>query len=78
MVGVPQAADKKVELGGRNVTRVVGAVPVMVVDGLAVAVPPVMLAVVPAPDVPSSLHTVTKVNTVAEVAVAWVRIKLVE
>ena len=51
-------------------TRVVGAVPVIVVDGLAVSVPPVMLAVVPAPDVPSSDQTVTKVSTVLLVAVA--------
>ena len=60
------------------VTRVVGAVPVMVVEGLAVALPPVMLAVAPAVPVPSSLHTVTKVSTVELVAVAWVLIKLVE
>ena len=56
-------------------TRVVGAVPVMVVLGLAVAVPPVMLAVVPAPLLPSSTQVVTKVSTVLEVAVAVVRIK---
>ena len=42
----------------------------MVVLGLAVAEPPEMLAVVPAPDVPSSLQTVVKVNTVELVAVA--------
>ena len=60
------------------VTRVVGAVPVMVVEGLAVALPPVMSAVAPAVPVPSSLHTVTKVSTVELVAVAWVLIKLVE
>lgn len=59
-------------------TRVVGAVPVIVVLGLFVAEPPLILDVVPAPDVPSSLQTVTKVNTVVLVAVAWVRIKLVE
>ena len=64
--------------GGRYVTNVVGAVPVIVVEGLPVAVPPEMLDVVPAPDVPSSDHTVTKVNTVVDVAVAWVRMKLVE
>ena len=56
-------------------TRVVGAVPVMVVLGLAVAVPPVMLAVVPAPLLPLSTQVVTKVSTVLEVAVAVVRIK---
>ena len=56
-------------------TRVVGAVPVIVVDGLAVAVPPVMLAVVPAPELPLSTQVVTRVSTVALVAVAVVRIK---
>jgi hypothetical protein len=62
--------DRDAVLGGRYVTKVVGAVPEIVVDGLAVAVPPVILAVVPAPDVPSSLQTVLKVNTVELVAVA--------
>ena len=47
----------------------------MVVLGLAVAVPPVMLAVVPAPLLPLSTQVVTKVSTVLEVAVAVVRIK---
>ena len=52
-------------------TRVVGAVAAPIaVAGLATPVPPVMLAVVPAPDVPSSDHTVTKVSTVELVAVA--------
>jgi hypothetical protein len=61
------------------VTNVVGAVAAPIaVAGLVTPVPPVMLAVVPAPDVPSSDHTVTKVNTVVDVAVAWVRMKLVE
>jgi hypothetical protein len=59
--------------GGRYVTNVVGAVPVIVVDGLAVAVPPEMSAVVPAPDDPSLTQVVTKVNTVVDVAVAVVR-----
>lgn len=63
-----------VELGGRYVTKVVGAVPEIVVDGLAVAVPPSMLAVVPAPDDPSLTQVVTKVNTVELVAVAVVLI----
>ena len=53
-------------------TKVVGAVPVIVVDGLAVAVPPSMSAVVPAPDEPSLTQVVTKVNTVELVAVAVV------
>ena len=65
---------RKVVLGGIYVTKVVGAVPVIVVDGLAVAVPPEMLEVAPATPVPSSVQVVTKVNTVAEVAVAVVRI----
>ena len=56
------------------VTRVVGASPVIVVLGLLVAVPPEILALVPAPPVPSSTQVVTRVNTVVEVAVAVVRI----
>ena len=43
---------------------VVGAVPVIVVEGLDVAVPPVMFELVPAALVPSSTQVVTKVNTV--------------
>ena len=62
------------ELGGIYVTKVVGAVPVIVVLGLAVAVPPEISAVVPAPDDPSLTQVVTKVNTVELVAVAVVRI----
>lgn len=50
-----------------------GAVPVIVVDGLVVAVPPLMSAEVPAPDDPSLTQVVTKVNTVLDVAVAVVR-----
>jgi hypothetical protein len=75
IVGVPQLAVRNVVLGGRYVTRVVGAVPVIVVDGLAVAVPPEMLALVPAPLEPLSTQVVTKVSTVALVAVAVTRIK---
>lgn len=63
------------ELGGLKVHKVVGAVPEMVVDGLAVAVPPEMLALVPAPDEPLSAHNVTSVSTVADVAVACTRIR---
>ena len=70
MAGVPHEAVRYVELGGRYVTKVVGAVPEIVVEGLAVAVPPEMLAVLPTTPVPSSPHTVTKVNTVLLVAVA--------
>jgi hypothetical protein len=46
------------------VTRVVGAVPVIVVLGLAVAVPPEMLEVAPTTAVPSSTQVVTRVNIV--------------
>jgi len=55
------------------VTNVVGAVPEIVVLGLAVAVPPVILAVVPAPELPSLTQVVTNVSTVLDVAVAVVR-----
>ena len=54
-----------------------GAVPVIVVLGLAVAVPPEMLEEVPAPELPSLTQVVTKVNTVELVAVAVVRINSV-
>ena len=55
-------------------TNVVGAVAAPIeVAGLATAVPPVMLALVPAPDEPSLTQVVTKVNTVELVAVAVVR-----
>jgi hypothetical protein len=70
---VPQLADRYVVLGGIYVTKVVGAVPVIVVLGLVVAVPPVILEVTPGPELPSSTQVVTKVNTVVEVAMAVVR-----
>ena len=54
-------------------TNVVGAVPEIVVLGLAVAVPPVILAVVPAPELPSLTQVVINVRTVLDVAVAVVR-----
>ena len=76
--GVPHELVRVAELGGIYVTRVVGAVAAPIaVAGLVTPVPPEMLLVEPTTDVPSSLHTVTKVNTVLLVAVAWVRIKLV-
>jgi hypothetical protein len=56
------------------VTNVVGAVPVIVVVGLVVAVPPEILELTPAPEVPSSTQVVTKVKTVLDVCVAVVRI----
>ena len=52
--------------------KVVGAVPAIVVLGLLVAVPPEILALVPAPELPSLTQVVTTVNTVLEVAVAVV------
>ncbi len=58
-------------------TRVVGAVPVIVVFGLSVAVPPEMLEEVPAPELPSLTQVVTKVSTVLLVAVAVVRMNSV-
>ena len=58
-------------------TRVVGAVPEMVVEGLSVAVPPLILEEVPAPELPSLTQVVTKVNTVELVAVAVVRMNSV-
>jgi hypothetical protein len=74
IVGVPQVLLRYVALGGRYVTKVVGAVPVIVVEGLVVAVPPEIFDVTPAPELPSSDQVVTKVNTVELVAVAVVRI----
>ena len=65
MVGVPQDADKLVVLGGMRLSKVVGAVAAPIeVAGLDTPVPPEMLAEVPAPDEPSSFHTVVKVSTV--------------
>ena len=45
-------------------TKVVGAVPVIVVDGLAVAVPPLILQVVPNPVTAGWNHVVTNVSVV--------------
>jgi len=56
-------------LGGINVTKVVGAVPVMVVDGDVVAVPPEILSLDPVAEPPGSTQVVVKVNIV-EVALA--------
>ena len=69
-MGVPHELLRVAELGGTYVTRVVGALPVIVVEPLEVTEPPVILAFAPAVPVPSSDHTVTKVNTVLLVAVA--------
>ena len=73
ITGVPQLADRYVVLGGITLTKVVGAVaPPIDVAGLDTAVPPVILAVVPAADVPSSTQVVTKVSTVAPALTAAV------
>lgn len=65
IVGIPQVLVRKLVLGGRYVNKVVGAVPVIVVLGLLVAVPPEIFAVAPATADPSSCQTVVKVNAVA-------------
>ena len=73
IAGVPQLADRYVVLGGITLTKVVGAVAApMDVAGLVTAVPPEMLAVRPAPEVPSSTQVVTKVSTVAPALTAAV------
>jgi len=72
--GVPHELVRDAVLGGIYVTKVVGAVAAPIdVAGLDTAVPPEMLAVVPAPDDPSLTQVVTKVNTSELVAVAVVR-----
>ena len=72
---MPHELVKKLVLGGTYVTNVVGAEAApMLVAGLATAVPPVMLALVPAPELPSLTQVVTKVKTVLDVAVAVVLI----
>ena len=74
-MGVPHDADKYVVDGGMYVTNVVGAVAAPIdVAGLVTPVPPEMLAVLPAPELPSLTQVVTKVNTLPVVAVAVVRI----
>ena len=60
--------------GGKKVHSVVGAVPVMVTEPAAVSVPPEILVVAPAPPTAGCVQVVTKVNTVADDAVADVSI----
>jgi hypothetical protein len=60
--GVPHELVS-VELGGTNLQSTAGAVPKLVY-GLAVSVPPEMLAVSPAPELVVWFQVVTKVNTV--------------
>jgi hypothetical protein len=75
---VPQLAERYVVAGGIYVTRVVGAVAAPIsVAGLVTPVPPEILELVPAPELPSLTQVVTKVNTVELVAVAVVRINSV-
>ena len=70
---MPQlAVVKYVDDGGKYVHSVVGAVPVIEVAGLVVAVPPVMLDVTPAPDDPSSTQVVVKVKIVLPASMAAV------
>ena len=54
--------------------NVVGAVPVIVVLGLDVAVPPEILQLFPAPDTAGWYQVVVKVSTVVDVAAAVVAI----
>jgi hypothetical protein len=68
MVGVPQLADKYVELGGIKVTTVAGAVP-NAVKGEDVAVPSLILSLDPGPDPPGSDHVVVIINCVPDAAV---------
>jgi hypothetical protein len=63
-VGVPQVLVRNEVLGGKYVTNVVGAVPVMLVAGELVAVPPVIASVAPAPEAPGSTQVVEYVSTV--------------
>ena len=75
---MPQLAERYVVAGGIYVTRVVGAVAAPIsVAGLVTPVPPEILELVPAPELPSLTQVVTKVNTVELVAVAVVRINSV-
>lgn len=69
MVGVPQLAVRYVVDGGIYVTKVVGAVPVIVVDGDDVAVPPEMVSSEPGPERPASVHDVVRTNCVPVPAV---------
>ena len=64
IVGVPQLAVRYVVEGGMYVHKVVGAVPVIVVDGLVVSVPPLMLQVVPAAETAGWNQVVTNVSVV--------------
>lgn len=62
-MGVPHVLLKYVALGGKYVTKVVGAVPVIVVDGDEVAVPPEITSLDPAPEAPGSTQVVVRVIT---------------
>ena len=79
IVGVPQVLVRKLVLGGMKLTKVVGAplATVGVVLGLEIPVPPEILELVPAPELPSLTQVVTKVSTVELVAVAVVRMNSV-
>ena len=61
--GVPHELLNDAVLGGTNLQSTAGAVP-NAVYGLAVSVPPEMLALSPAPELAVWFQTVVKVNTV--------------
>ena len=63
-MGVPQVLLRNEVLGGKYVTSVVGAVPVMLVAGEPVAVPPLISSMEPAPEAPGSTQVVEYVITV--------------
>jgi len=63
IVGVPQLSVRVAVAGGMNLHNTAGAVPKLTY-GLAVSVPPEILAVDPTTAVPLLLHVVTKVSVV--------------
>lgn len=71
IVGVPQLFVRYVVDGGSKFTNTVGAEPVMLVAGLEVAVPPLMVRLVP-PAPPGSTNVVTSVNVVDPASTAAV------
>ena len=73
---MPQLSVRVAVAGGTNLHNTAGAVPKLTY-GLAVSVPPEILAVDPGMDVPLLLHVVTRVNVVLPALTAAVtRIKL--
>lgn len=72
MVGVPHVSAMYVVAGGKYVTSVVGAVPVMVVAGLVVAVPPEITST-PGDGLPGSTQTVVRISAVGVEALSTLR-----